>query len=239
MTPDALLQMFSQPDMLRQVSLTDLKRTVEAYPCFAMARMLYVKALKDRGDLDFTEELFKASLASPNRRQLFFCIKGRQSLSQMFDKPYAETLEAPEPVPGPAAPATGNGFDLIDRFLDARGESLTDLPERPAVEVMPYSLQAAFGDGRDLPDGVGWAFSPDAAETMAGEDVSAAPALSDAELLPESAFTLTLAHIYVRQKKYDRALEIFRTLLLKNPEKSIYFADQIKYLEQVIKQLNQ
>jgi len=48
-----------------------------------------------------------------------------------------------------------------------------------------------------------------------------------------------LARIYVKQKRYDRALEIIKSLSLKYPEKNRYFADQIRYLEQLINSTNQ
>lgn len=54
------------------------------------------------------------------------------------------------------------------------------------------------------------------------------------EAISESTFTETLARIYIKQKRYDRALEIIRSLNLKYPEKNIYFADQIKFLEKLI-----
>lgn len=53
------------------------------------------------------------------------------------------------------------------------------------------------------------------------------------EILSEQVMTETLARIYVRQKKYDRAVEAYRILMLKNPKKSSFFADRIKELEKL------
>ncbi len=51
----------------------------------------------------------------------------------------------------------------------------------------------------------------------------------DSEFLTE-----TLAKIYIKQKKYDKALAIIKQLSLNYPKKSAYFADQIRFLEYLI-----
>ena len=62
--------------------------------------------------------------------------------------------------------------------------------------------------------------------------VAMSPDSSGDSLLSES-----LAKIYIRQHRYDKALEIIQSLSLNFPEKSIYFADQIRFLKKLI--LNQ
>ncbi|MBP3353114.1 MAG: hypothetical protein IJ341_05045 [Bacteroidales bacterium] len=52
--------------------------------------------------------------------------------------------------------------------------------------------------------------------------------------IDESFYTESLASIYIKQRKYARALEIIKSISLKNPEKNIYFADQIRFLEKLI-----
>ena len=50
----------------------------------------------------------------------------------------------------------------------------------------------------------------------------------------ETLFSESLAKIYIQQRRYAKALEIIRKLNLNNPEKNIYFADQIRFLEKLI-----
>lgn len=58
------------------------------------------------------------------------------------------------------------------------------------------------------------------------------------ELDDDFFFTQTLANIYIKQKKYNRAYEIIKRLSLNYPKKNIYFADQLSFLEKVIKNSN-
>ena len=45
--------------------------------------------------------------------------------------------------------------------------------------------------------------------------------------------TETLANIYFQQKNYEKAIESFKKLSLKYPEKSVYFASRIKEIEKI------
>jgi thioredoxin-like negative regulator of GroEL len=60
------------------------------------------------------------------------------------------------------------------------------------------------------------------------------PAESQNEEEEESYFTETLAKIYIKQRRYEKALEIIKKLSLKYPKKNSYFADQIRFLEKLI-----
>lgn len=52
---------------------------------------------------------------------------------------------------------------------------------------------------------------------------------------PESAsLTESLVKVLVKNRNYSKAIEIISDLSLKNPEKSIYFADQIRFLCKLI-----
>jgi hypothetical protein len=46
-----------------------------------------------------------------------------------------------------------------------------------------------------------------------------------------SLMTETLAKVYLAQKKYENAIQAYRILSLKYPEKSGFFADQIKRIQ--------
>ena len=54
------------------------------------------------------------------------------------------------------------------------------------------------------------------------------------EVGEDSLLSETLSKIYIQQGHYDKALRIIRSLSLNYPEKSRFFADQIRFLERII-----
>lgn len=50
----------------------------------------------------------------------------------------------------------------------------------------------------------------------------------------DSLMTETLARVYLQQKNYKKAIQAYKILILKNPEKSGFFADQIRAIEKMI-----
>lgn len=51
---------------------------------------------------------------------------------------------------------------------------------------------------------------------------------------PQSLMTETLARVYLQQKNYNKAIQAYKILILKNPEKSGYFADKIRAIEKIL-----
>ncbi len=87
----------------------------------------------------------------------------------------------------------------------------------PSAEV----LEASTNTNADLKlhDLSSAAPTQEANENMAGE---------------EDYLTETLANIYIRQGRYEKAIEIIRKLNLNYPKKNRYFADQTRFLQKLI-----
>ncbi|MDE5573889.1 MAG: tetratricopeptide repeat protein, partial [Muribaculaceae bacterium] len=50
----------------------------------------------------------------------------------------------------------------------------------------------------------------------------------------DTLLSQSLAKIYVKQHRYDKAYEIISQLSLNYPEKSCYFADQLRFLKKLM-----
>ena len=121
---------------------------------------------------------------------------------------YAEFLSM-QPDTGPNETVEPmRGQELIDQFLEKSANN------DPKIRMRPVGEKSVDED--------------------AEEEVAALEQMVSSFNLPEDSFTETLARIYLKQKRYDHALEIFKGLSLKYPEKNVYFADQIRFLEKLI-----
>ena len=130
----------------------------------------------------------------------------------------------------------------IENFLGTHGVAEAVRPKATAEASQPSSIGA--NDARlAVYDGSNAAVSAEAevAATPAAVPVAedAMPAATPAknsskDQTPSSSLSESLAKIYIRQGRYRRAYEILSDLNLKNPEKSIYFADQLRFLRKVI-----
>ena len=246
MTGAELYQWMADPSMLNKSSLQELKQMVEDYPYFHAVRMLYLKNLAILDDVRLEKELKKMSVYVPDRRRLFLLINDRQfnegksnkrkktspsvnKAEDVFD--VMERVLSPEAsVPVPPAVATSD----YAGWLEANKE---DLPALGGTEnrLKHQDLIDSFikNDSKQFVQRMG-AVATDEEKEQEGEREASEKVASEKISLDDSYFTETLARVYVNQKRYDKALEIIRALSLKYPEKNIYFADQIRYLEKII-----
>lgn len=143
-------------------------------------------------------------------------------LNRMIFNPvpdYAATLE--RDTPAPAAPRDEQDR-LLDAFINeaARGAKTNNQKpttktgiETPATPAREPEIETA----------------PATVDTQAQEAHPPHPKAPAGSLLSES-----LAKIFIKQHNYQRAYEIISSLSLNYPEKSIYFADQMRFLRKLI-----
>lgn len=126
---------------------------------------------------------------------------------------YASVLEA---TYGPATDAPADDRTArIDSFLANPGAT----PPAPPAQSAPPAPPA----------------SPASPAAPAPAPASAPTAPASAPTAPgDSPLSESLAKIYIRQRRYDKAYEIISNLNLNFPEKSAYFADQLRFLQKLM-----
>ncbi len=115
--------------------------------------------------------------------------------------------------------STSRTVALIDGFMEEGGFQLPMLNE---------------GEGSDSPSGRGNQENGDYSFTAENQQEALAKTGNEEQTESSSIYTETFAHIYIKQKKYDRALAIIEKLQKKQPTKSAYYTDQMRFLEKLI-----
>ncbi len=244
-----IIQLINDPSSLNEDSEKQLKALLEDYPYFQAARLLYLLNLYVGKDSEFNSELKKTACYAVDRKKLYFLVNGEQ-----FAPIQMHRLEKTE-----KNLQLDSSFDLIDFFLNEKMPDKAEIPdEKPVVISGNKSGELISSDYMSflLSDNVKYNvldtvpmqhqetidefLRKDAEEPVKIQlkDVEEQPVEKDRPDLDTveegDFFSETLAKIYIRQKKYVKALEIIRKLHLLYPEKNIYFADQIRFLEKLI-----
>ena len=221
------------PGRISESHLKDLQEDVERFPYAQAFRLLYLKGLHNVGDLRFDQELRKASLYAIDRN----------ALCQLILVPVEEEKNEPSPEVVAETERSGNSTVQSSRvtpssaYITDMTDLLNDLKPidtgKPVKKMRGQSLIDEFITSRESVE--------ENSSTLNELSVTPAPISVepiDNQVDEAECFTETLAKIYIKQRKFDKAIKIFRQLSLKNPEKSIYFADQIRFFERLIENLN-
>lgn len=220
MTLRELYSYMEQPDRLNKSTIEELRLLVESYPYASSFVVLYLYNLAKEEDIRYPAELERLALDVPDRSYLYQLIEGYTAPELKTEMEYPREEEA-------------SGFALIDQFLQEQEGDATPLASMVAEDYMALLSAGEQQDDfveespKQLVDE-----SPVEASLLAkekGEEVS------QEVLVEDELFTETLARIYIKQGLYDKALLILKQLSLNYPEKNVYFADQIRFLERLTK----
>lgn len=228
-----------------EISKQWLEQAQQAAPYCVMPALMYLKRNGVKGNEDILSQL---AIAFPDRQALSLMLGDGAGTMANFYPPEA-TAETPDTV------------TTIDRFLDNYGKTspgeveaisraiFNPMPDYADVlaaqEKEEGGMQLSEGDSQD--DLINkfiaeqMQIEEQASQTpidiTVGEEEKAEiaqdtienPTENDDSMLSES-----LAKMYIARHKYSQALEIIKRISLNYPEKSIYFADQIRFLTKLV-----
>ena len=243
-----LTQLINHPEVLDKETLYDLRSIVALHPYYQPARLMMLQNLYILHDPTFDEELRRASVYLTNRNVVF----------EMIEASHYK-LKTEDPRTKRQEQTDGNEsrtISLIDNFLDSLPEDKEQetqksrrkpTPADAAIDYVSYLLEIESEEqekpqetpqlkGQMLIDN--FIFN-EGGKIQLKDEPEFTPVVEDNTTTSTAAegdgyFTETLAKIYIRQGKFEKALEIIRRLNLNYPKKNVYFADQIRFLEKLI-----
>lgn len=248
-----IANLIKHPEQLDNETLYDLRSLLALYPYYQTARLLLLQNLYLLHDPTFNDELKRAAIYITDRKVIFNLVEAAHYRFKL-----SESTPEPKPQPqggGKQAGKQDRTISLIDNFLDsipeeqepAQKSKRRPTPADAAIDYVSYLLETESEEeeptektpqlkGQDLIDNF---INNEGRKIVLKEEPEYKPTLE--EPAPEGDkeagsgyFTETLAKIYIKQGRYDKALEIIQRINLNYPKKSVYFADQIRFLEKLI-----
>jgi tetratricopeptide (TPR) repeat protein len=238
-----LTYLIKHPEAMNKETLYELRSLTARYPYYQTARLLMLQNLYLLHESSFDDELRRAAIYITDRKVLFNLVEA--SHYRLREKERTDTANTAE---------GDRTLSLIDQFLNSVPEQEQGPKERgrrptaadATIDYAAYLLEQDASNevetsgttpemrGQSLIDEF---IEKDEQRIQLQEEPEYVPQLSDdsGKSTDEGYFTETLARIYIKQGRYSKALEIIKRINLNYPKKSVYFADQIRFLEKLIK----
>jgi len=225
MTQEEFISLVKQPESVAAQHVSDLKEMVERFPYFVPSRILLTKSLQLSNSIHFEAHLKTTTVFIPSRRWLYYYLYPEKLLSA---EPYRREKNAK---------SGGDYFDMLNVVESGGGDtrqSLKNLADKlksarslvniPTVPLKIHSDKVA--KNIDVETSVN-EFDKKVVEVVDANpvDVSVSQSFEKSE---------AKAKKLISERKYNEAIVILKELNLNNPKKSVYFADQIRFLEKVV-----
>ena len=240
-------------------TLYELRAMLALHPYYQTIRLLMLQKIYILKDQTFDEELRRSAVYITDRRTLFNVVEGAHYRWNHEAKP-VETApdgdrtialidtflgsipsEKPKTKKKKQHPTPADAtVDYVAYLLESEDEEEqtgNELPKMQGQSLIDNFIEKekgrfALGDMRD-----NIADEEDNGEgnsQQAAQPANAKPEAEQSSDNEEEFFTETLARIYIKQGRYQKALDIIQRLSTQFPGKNAYFADQIRFLEKLI-----
>jgi len=231
---------------IQQLETAELKSVIDEFPYFQTARALYLKGLKNQDSFKYNNELKLTAAYTTDRTVLFDFITSNnfnqkedihQQISEKISKEKSDILPINEPAI--SEEKINEEKEEIKKeleigkpisFSQSEGHSFNEWLQlsvkKPIVREVKKQVELP-SKKEELIDK--FIENNPKIEPLAKSKNIAIPVKENKQ--DASLMTETLAKVYLEQKKYDSAVQAFRILSLKYPEKSGFFADQIKRVQ--------
>jgi hypothetical protein len=211
--------LLKNPKELKDQQIPDLKLVVEQFPYLQSARTLYLKGLKNLDSFKYNNELKTTAAYTADRTVLFHFISALVFNDKTTNKSVKTINETSENL---ASLSLGKPLPFSLNEKHSFNEWLQLTPKKPIVRTFEKkenkdpkktSIINRFIER-----------NPKIIPLEKSKVVSIAVSEKTSETF---LMTETLAKVYLEQKKYKSALQAYKILSLKYPEKSSFFATQI------------
>lgn len=219
---EKLIELINNPQTISSSDTTFLENILVKYPFFQSGQLLFAKALLNNNSILYKKHLKKAAAHCLDRKKLFKLInlkKYNRKIKHERDNVDKQTFKEKE-----LKIEEKFNFDKIEKY--SFSEWLTvinakkikrkeDSKEKSLDRLLEKEIKIS---------------KPKKEIFFKATDAAKESLIENYELV-----TPTLAKVYLEQEHYDKAIEAYEKLILRNPKKSSFFAAQIKLIKKINK----
>lgn len=207
------IKILQQPENLSEKELSFLEEINHEFPYFQTSKAIYLKSLKENEDIKFKKFLRSTAAYTRDRKILFDLITKSQNQNE---KVYF------------------NKNEITSALLENISSEKEIIQENSFVEWLKISNLKPIDRSNETELIDQFISKKPKLKVEVSEYESSEDTTSD--IGDQAGFmTETLAKLYLNQKNYDKAIQSYKILILKFPEKNSYFADQIKKIKSLKK----
>jgi len=219
------------PNQINTTQTNKIEDIIEAYPYFQTAHILHLKGLQKQNSFKFNTHLKKTAAYCTDRTVLFDFIVSKNSDDGLKtkDKHLDNITKLHKDIGKPSE----NTLKIVTETLNIGKPIAFSKEEKHSFDewlqlenFKPVERKAPV-EKFDLIEN----FIKSNPKIKSLKKVSKSVEISASIQENPAIMTETLAKVYLEQKKYDKALQAYRILSLKYPEKSSFFADRIKAIK--------
>ncbi|MDB2385274.1 hypothetical protein N9V96_02255 [Polaribacter sp.] len=232
MKTELFLKHLKNTTKIQHLETVQLKEVVDKYPYFQSARALYLKGLKNVDSFKYNNELKQTAAYTTDRSVLFhyitstdFSIK-KEKIHQEISNKISDEHQPKKSIKIQKELTMGAPLSFSKDESFSFNEWLQISVKKP-IERKKIIPEKKISEKETIIDRF---IKKNPKIEPVAKDKSVNVTIPDNKQ-DEALMTETLAKVYLEQKKYDNAIQAFRILSLKYPEKSGFFADQIKRVE--------
>ena len=201
--------MIQNPYIIDKDESIYISNILENFPYFQTAHILYSKALQNTKSIRFKSQLKKAAIYSGNRNLLFDIISQQEDLNiskaTIKDKLIKEEKKA-------------ELHSFLDWISIVQTKKIVRSKKQNSDEIINIFLE-----------------KKPKIKNNKQRFFNASENAKKSIVENNDIITETLAKVYTKQEHFEKAILAYQKLSLKYPQKSSYFADQIKVIKKIKK----
>jgi len=229
MNKNEYIKILQNPGEVNKDQIGFINSLIKDFPYFQSSRAIYLKVLKNSGNFKFNEELMLTAAYTTDRSILFDFITSNEFQQEkiVFNENEIKNLQ------------------LIDKKNTTSKKNQTVNFQKNEMHTFTEWLNMSKFKPIDR------SLTEEKINSKEEEIINKFISSKDHKIKPKNdidesyninvnykenhndLMTETLAKLYLSQKNYDKAIQSYKILSLKFPEKNSYFADQIKKIRKL------